>query len=316
MLKDFLNTGNCFKLICGAANSDSEEIEKLIAVYSAAGCRFFDVAADINAVKAAKKGIENSGKKDCYICISIGTKDDIHLSKMQINQQKCTQCGRCADICERKAITEKNNEYSINTIRCIGCQKCKTVCEQKAINAVYDNKDINNILTEGILSAIDCIEFHVSSSDEKEILTTWELLNKKFDGFLSISINRQKLSDSEIMSILTKMLKTRKPYSAIIQADGNPMTGGKDDFQTTMQAVATAEFIHKLNLPVYMFIAGGTNTKTKELAKLCNLNICGIAAGSFARKKIKDFLTDDILTSSENFQKAVQKAEEIISSII
>ena len=45
MLKNLLESKKCFKLICGAGNEDVKEVEKLVALYSKAGCRFFDLSA-------------------------------------------------------------------------------------------------------------------------------------------------------------------------------------------------------------------------------------------------------------------------------
>lgn len=40
-LKDLLESGKFFKLVCGAGNEDANEVEKLVKLYSAAGCKFF-----------------------------------------------------------------------------------------------------------------------------------------------------------------------------------------------------------------------------------------------------------------------------------
>ena len=45
MLKDLFENHRCFKLVCGAGNEDAIEVEKLITIYSLAGCNFFDVCA-------------------------------------------------------------------------------------------------------------------------------------------------------------------------------------------------------------------------------------------------------------------------------
>ena len=45
MLKDLFVAKKCFKLVCGAGNEDAAEVEKLVALYSLAGCNFFDLCA-------------------------------------------------------------------------------------------------------------------------------------------------------------------------------------------------------------------------------------------------------------------------------
>ena len=54
MLKDILENHHGFKLVCGAGNEDVVEVEKLVTIYSLAGCRFFDVSANPEVVDAAK----------------------------------------------------------------------------------------------------------------------------------------------------------------------------------------------------------------------------------------------------------------------
>ena len=84
-LQEYLASNKCFKLILGANNENYDEITRLVALYSAAGCRFFDINASEAAINAARAGLLHSGKTDCYLCISVGTSNDKHLSKYRIS---------------------------------------------------------------------------------------------------------------------------------------------------------------------------------------------------------------------------------------
>jgi hypothetical protein len=111
------------------------------------------------------------------------------------------------------------------------------------------------------------------------------------------------------------MIAKRKPYTTIIQADGVPMSGGSNDYKTTLQAVAMAEIIQNANLPVYLTLSGGTNSKTMELCHQCNIYPNGVAIGSFARKIIKQYLdTPDFWKNADVQNKAVNSARELIKS--
>ena len=111
------------------------------------------------------------------------------------------------------------------------------------------------------------------------------------------------------------MISVRVPYTTIIQADGVPMSGGADDYKTTLQAVAMAEVIQNAELPVYIMLSGGTNSKTAELAKLCGINYWGIAIGSWARKIVKPYvLQDDFWENKETQDKAIKIAKKLIES--
>lgn len=107
MLKDLLDNKECFKLVCGAGNEDAEEVEKLVTIYSLAGCNFFDLCAKPEIVDAAKRGLERAGiKENRYLCVSVGIDGDPHITKAIIDQNKCVKCGKCKLICPHDAIIE------------------------------------------------------------------------------------------------------------------------------------------------------------------------------------------------------------------
>ena len=82
MLEELLKSNKCFKLVCGAGNEDAIEVEKLVALYSAAGCKFFDLSAKPEIVDAAKRGLRG---KDAFLCVSVGIKGDPHVRKACID---------------------------------------------------------------------------------------------------------------------------------------------------------------------------------------------------------------------------------------
>lgn len=108
MLKDLLESKKCFKLVCAAGNEDVLDVEKLVSLYSKAGCKFFDLCAKPEVVLAAKNGLKNN---EGYLCVSVGTKNDPHIRKAQISD-KCTKCGKCINICPQNAIYKKAQSNS------------------------------------------------------------------------------------------------------------------------------------------------------------------------------------------------------------
>jgi uncharacterized oligopeptide transporter (OPT) family protein len=93
------------------------------------------------------------------------------------------------------------------------------------------------------------------------------------------------------------------------------MSGGSDDYKTTLQAVAMAEVIQNADLPVYIMLSGGTNSKTAELAKMCGINYWGIAIGSWARKIVKQYtLKEDFWEDKNAQEKAIMVARGLIES--
>ncbi len=314
MLLDLLKEKRCFKLVCGAGNEDTAEVEKLVTLYSKAGCNFFDLCAKPEIVEAAKRGLEKAGiKKDRYLCVSVGIQGDPHVSKAHINQDTCIKCGECEKVCLQKAIIKTPDSYDVSSKRCIGCGRCISICPSQCIETSSESKNLKEVLPQIVKKGIDCIEFHVLGEDETEVDEKWNDIHSCFDGILSICIDRTKMGNDKILSRVKRMLKDRKPYTTIIQADGAPMSGGEDDFKTTLQAVATAEVFQNAKLPVYLLLSGGTNSKTTELAKLCDISSSGVAIGSYARKIVREYIDkDDFLENKEAFSKALSIAQNLV----
>ena len=314
MLENFLkNRNKVFKLVCGAGNECEEDVEKLTFLYSLAGAHIFDICAKPEILLAAKRGLEKAGiEENRYICLSVGMKGDPHIQKAVIDKNLCTNCGGCEDICPNDAI--KNSE--IITEKCIGCTKCYTDCSQQAISMKEHDIDLNKVLPELVKMGIDCIELHATSEFDEDIWDKWEVITKNFNGILSICIDRLNLGNKQVLKRLQRMLDKRKPYTTIIQADGIPMSGADDNLKTTLQAVAMAEIVQNYELPAYIFISGGTNSKTSQLAKICDLDYKGIAIGSYARKIVKKYISDKNFYREDVFNIALKQAKDLVEESI
>ena len=308
-MENYLKSKKCFKLILGAGNKNYDEITKLTMLYSKAGCRFFDVNASMEAILAAKKGIELANVKDkCFICVSIATKNDPHLIKCKINPKKCISCALCKNVCPQKAI----NDFKIDENKCIGCTKCNEICPKDAIEKYSTKISFSKVLPPLIKEGIDCIEYHVIENNNREVMKGLKTITNLFKGILSVCLDRSKLGNYELIKRL-KIMKNSCNNIFIIQADGAPMSGGSDDYRTTLQAVATADIIEKAKITPYIMISGGTNSKTTELIKLCNIPICGVAFGSWARKMVREYIeAEDFFENKEIFNQALKKAKELV----
>ncbi|MBE7706732.1 MAG: hypothetical protein E7Z91_05785 [Cyanobacteria bacterium SIG30] len=315
-MKEYLEERKIFKLICGAGNQDTAEIEKLISVYSSAGCRFFDLSPKKEIIEAAKRGLKHSGAKDCYLCISIGTSDDIHFFKANIDDKKCTKCEKCINHCLQGAITKNGKNIEVNKKRCIGCRNCINNCPNNSIEMQQEEINLNEIIKMANECGISCIELHTTGKNKKELYPTWEKLNKEFNGNLSICIAQNKLGQEKIIKRISKLINKIPPYKAIIQADGIAMSGKEDSYNSTLQAISIAQIFNKANLPAYLIVSGGTNSKTSELAKMCDIKLDGVAIGSYARKIVKEFINaEDFLNDKKSYDNAVNVARNLIEQI-
>ena len=142
---------------------------------------------------------------------------------------------------------------------------------------------------------LDCIEIHLSTKKipDKEI----KYVIQNFKGALSLCLDRKFYSNERVKKLIHKVTKWKGDTNFIIQADGVPMSGGDNTFNSTLQAVAMAHLIQPYG--TYILMSGGTNEKTSELAKMCSLRYNGISIGSYARKIVKDKNLTDAVTQAQ-----------------
>ncbi|MFA6078174.1 MAG: LdpA C-terminal domain-containing domain [Candidatus Omnitrophota bacterium] len=319
VMTDLLNRRKFFKLVCGAGNEDAAEVEKLAFVYTLAGAKGMDVSANTDVVKSALKGIDEALayapkiKKNItirpFINVSIGMRGDPHVRKAEITE-KCVRCGSCIEQCKTRAITK---ELKIIEAKCIGCGDCDAVCRVGAVKFYHKNKDLRSILTECKKLGVEQLELHAAVPDSDSIFEEWSMIDQIMsDGYVSMCLDRLHLSDSHLRDRIKKA-RSISNDRLIIQADGVPMSGGKDDFNTTLQAIAIADMIMKSALGVKVLLSGGTNSLTAKLADMCGIAYNGVTIGTFARSIIKEWLKkDDFMNCHEDIEKAVERAEKLV----
>ena len=301
-----------FKLVCGAGNEDCESVKRLVYTYAKAGCRFFDLSARKEILESAKNALKLAEVDDAMLCVSVGIKGDPHITKANINDSKCIKCGNCFRNCPNDAIY---SSIIIDEKRCIGCGNCVKKCPTGAISMFDKDVNVKEILPYMVKNGVEVLELHIMGHDKSDLASKWKVINDCNPKFASICIDRENFGNKEALSRIKEMIAYREPYTTIIQADGIPMSGADDTFKTTLQAVAMAEIIQNTNLPVYIMISGGTNSKTKELAELCGIKYWGIAIGSWARKIVKQEITTNNFWQNETLQNiAIQKASDLIAT--
>jgi len=319
-LKNILREGKYFKVVCGAGNENPEEVRKLTLVYTLAGAVGIDVSANVEVVEAAMKGIDKAYemagllnkeiKTRPFINVSVGLKGDPHVRKAKIDVEKCSQCGLCLNVCEQDAIDE---DFTIMDNRCIGCGKCAEVCKFDSVIFYTRLVDFNEILPRCLKAGAENIELHAIIDDDDSVISDWLVIDGLVqNNFISMCLDRSQLSDNHLVNRINAVYGISGERT-IIQADGAPMSGGSDDFNTTLQAVAITDIISKSKIPVMILASGGTNSKTGELARMCNVSLNGVSIGTFARKIVRDLITDeDFETNPDLIKKAVNIAEKLV----
>ena len=374
-LKKRLIENKCFKVICGAGNEDLEEVKKISFVYTLAGATLLDVSANPAVVAASLEGINlanefsfkhNIGVENKpYIVVSVGMPGDHHVRKSYIDPNTCIGCKMCIPVCPTKAIPEnfvENLDYFRNlgskfneedkkkdiVIKdlCIGCGKCSAICpKDEIISYRHPKNELEKLLPECLEAGAESIELHAGVTEDHLTLDEWMIVrDSNPEQFNSVCLDRLNLSNFLLENRIEKIKQISKD-KLIIQADGIPMSGGENNFNTTLQAIACADIVNKKfnmrknikdktlsggkalvsskkiyrrnghKLGLYILVSGGTNEKTKQLADLTNVRVNGVSIGTYARdiiyKDINDknfFVKKDLIISAYKTAKNLIKA--------
>ena len=316
-MKSLLDDSKYFKLVCGAGNEDAEEVKRLTVLYTLAGAKGLDVSANTNVVKACMEGIDLAFDlaKDLgitlsirpFIMVSVGMPGDHHVRKSYINLDTCLKCDLCIPVCPTDAIPE---ELVVIKDKCIGCGNCSAICPRSdIIHYEHNNRELETLLPECLAAGAEQIELHAAVADDTTIMQEWQLVSDvNPNGHISMCLDRLHLSNFSFEERVRKA-KEIAGERLIIQSDGYPMSGGEDDFNTTLQAIATADVLNKAfnmklrkskNVLIYkkenevdQLLSGGTNSLTAVLADQAGVKFQGASLGTFARQIVKDVISDE-----------------------
>lgn len=370
-LQRLLNEEKCFKLICGAGNEDKHHVKKLAFVYTLAGAKVLDVSANVEVVKYAGQGIdmafEYANKLGItlttrpFIMVSIGMPGDHHVRKSYIDPNTCVSCGLCAPVCPTNAIPfgfENNLEHYISlggsyevedqskeiVIKdlCIGCGKCSNICPKDYIISYRHNeRQLRELLPQCMEAGAETFELHAAVGEDEITLKEWQLISEiNPNNFNSMCLDRLNLGNLNLEHRIEEAKKISN-NKIIIQADGYPMSGGADDYNTTLQAISTADVINKkFNIRldkksvkkdgdkvitnkvyrthghhqgVYIVLSGGTNSHSKKLSELVGVRCNGIAIGTFARNIIERYIDEENFYEDDNL---IKSAYEIAKNLV
>jgi ferredoxin len=384
ILKNLLEEEKCFKMICGAGNEDAPYVKKLALIYTLAGAKILDVSCNVKVIEHAMQGIDMAYKLSPelgvdigvrpFIMASVGMPGDHHVRKSYIDPFTCIGCNMCIPVCPTEAIPQKfteeldlfqtlegsfeienqSKEIVIKDL-CIGCGKCSNICPKDDIISYRHNaRELRELLPKCIEAGAETFELHAAVGEHKVTMEEWKLINEiNPNNYNSMCLDRLNLGNSKLEYRIEEAKKISKD-KLIIQADGYPMSGGKNDFNSTLQAVACADVINKkfnmrvnkkeaalsnkgkfkkegsgkakvLSKRIYrplissipIVLSGGTNALSKELANQVGVRCNGIAIGTYARDIIEDLVSNDNFYTDINIIKeAYQVSNQLVKNNI
>ena len=101
------------------------------------------VQADSMIVASHFKGHQMAGfggaiKNLAMGCATVAGKKDQHNTRPFADEEKCTGCGTCANVCPVSTIEIVDGKAKVNSDNCIGCNECVTHCPEKAMMVDWD----------------------------------------------------------------------------------------------------------------------------------------------------------------------------------
>jgi len=353
-LNSLFDEGKYFKLVCGAGNEDEEEVKRLSLLYTLAGAKGLDTSATPSVVRAISNGIDLAFSlapqmginlvTRPYIMVSVGMPGDHHVRKSWIDPETCIMCGLCvAPVCPTEAILPilvgKEPAFVI-TEKCIGCGDCSAVCPKadEIIHYTHNDKELRTVLPKCLEEGAEHIELHAAIENDEQIMKEWDIVNDvNPHNHNSMCLDRLHLSNFALEERIEKA-KEVTGDRLIIQADGFPMSGGENDFNTTLQAVATADIVskafnkkmhnktntyrYKKKREVNILISGGTNALTSILAAQAGVEWQGIAIGTYARNlvygciKKYDYSDDSFYRDKGLIMKGYHIAKSLVTASV
>jgi MinD superfamily P-loop ATPase len=80
--------------------------------------------------------------------------EDVKLAYPVLNEDKCDECGRCAEACQFNAMVKTKKDIILFQKLCHGCEACGVACPNDAVS--FEKRNLG-IIEEGISGDIKCM---------------------------------------------------------------------------------------------------------------------------------------------------------------
>lgn len=110
---------------------------------------------------------------------NVYTEEKVMVEYPVIDDNKCTACGACVNVCEFNALAKVKDDIILFQKLCHGCGACEIVCKYDAIT--YDKREIGKI-EKGIGRGINCSRGILNISEPMAVPVIRELLKNLSEG--------------------------------------------------------------------------------------------------------------------------------------
>lgn len=311
------------KLIIGAAIKDFNSIEGFAYLASHAEANAVDISAFPSSVINAKTGInkareENPNLAEPLIMVSVNIGEDPHFRRILLDENNCTECLECIPSCPADAFSIQAEKFHYNIDLCYGCSNCLDYCNYEALDFENWNSFDSRSLDELINLGANAIEIHLNN-DLQSFQNFYSTIPKDF-LLESFCIGSERMTDKEIYEAslcIINSVKEKyghiKPF--IIQTDGKPLSGARfndqadKDLQSIGNAKISLDLVKSLNHSDSIFIqlAGGITEHSLAKAFSRDIEVNGVAMGSYLRNKVLDLQKDDLVYQDKELKNFVKE---------
>ncbi|MDB9497047.1 LdpA C-terminal domain-containing domain [Spirulina major CS-329] len=319
-----IETGQWFKLICGASFQHLPAVRNLALAYTLAGADCIDLAADPAVIQATQvalrvaaqlrdsaPGQNGAGQAQPWLMVSLNDGVDPHFRKAEFDPNHCpADCPRpCEAVCPTAAIAPAT--AGVIDALCYGCGRCLPVCPSQLIQARSSVSAPELVVPQLVALGIDAVEIHTQVGNLEGFKRVWQVLRPWCDQASHNRASHNHTSDHSLKLLAISCpdhpdllpylqsvadLLGSLPCALLWQTDGRPMSGDIGP-GTTHASIKLAAKVLGANLPGRVQLAGGTNAQT--VPKLATLGllapgsphcVAGVGYGGYARQLLAPVL--------------------------